>query len=82
MFCGCKSLRIAERLLTWGGKLCFNVTCCTGKNYDKKTSWFTIRDVARHAAVSVATVSRFISQNAPVSQEVFERIQQVMLDLN
>lgn len=48
----------------------------------KKSSSVTIRDVARHAAVSVATVSRFINQNAPVSQEVSERIQQVMLDLN
>jgi DNA-binding LacI/PurR family transcriptional regulator len=32
--------------------------------------------------VSVATISRFINQNAPVSVEVAERIQQVMLDLN
>jgi len=48
----------------------------------RKLSSVTIRDVARHAAVSVATVSRFINQNAPVSQEVSERIQQVMLDLN
>lgn len=48
----------------------------------RRSSSVTIRDVARHAAVSVATVSRFINQNAPVSQEVSERIQQVMLDLN
>lgn len=48
----------------------------------RKSSSVTIRDVAKHAAVSVATVSRFINQNAPVSQEVAERIQQVMLDLN
>lgn len=48
----------------------------------RRSSSVTIRDVARHAAVSVATVSRFINQNAPVSQEVAERIQQVMLDLN
>lgn len=48
----------------------------------RKSSSVTIRDVARHAAVSVATVSRFINRNAPVSQEVAERIQQVMLDLN
>jgi DNA-binding LacI/PurR family transcriptional regulator len=32
--------------------------------------------------VSVATISRFTNQNAPVSQEVSERIQQVMLELN
>ena len=48
----------------------------------RRSSSVTIRDVAQHAAVSVATVSRFINQNAPVSQEVSERIQQVMLDLN
>ncbi len=48
----------------------------------RRSSSVTIRDVARYAAVSVATVSRFINQNAPVSQEVSERIQQVMLDLN
>ena len=42
----------------------------------------TIRDVAKQAGVSVATVSRFINQNAPVSVETAERIQQVMLDMN
>lgn len=48
----------------------------------RKSDSVTIRDVARHADVSVATISRFINQNAPVSQEAAERIQQVMLDLN
>ncbi|HEY3312717.1 MAG TPA: LacI family DNA-binding transcriptional regulator [Anaerolineales bacterium] len=48
----------------------------------RRSDSVTIRDVAKHAAVSVATISRFINQNAPVSQEVSERIQQVMLDLN
>jgi LacI family transcriptional regulator len=48
----------------------------------RKSDSVTIRDVAKHAAVSVATVSRFINQNARVSQDVAERIQQVMLDLN
>jgi DNA-binding LacI/PurR family transcriptional regulator len=48
----------------------------------RRSSSVTIRDVARHAAVSVATVSRYLNQNAPVSQEVSERIQQVMLDLS
>lgn len=48
----------------------------------RRSDSVTIRDVAKHAAVSVATVSRFINQTAPVSQEVSERIQQVMLDLN
>lgn len=48
----------------------------------RKSSSVTIRDVAKHAEVSVATVSRYINQNAPVSQEVAERISQVMLDLS
>jgi LacI family transcriptional regulator len=48
----------------------------------RRSDSVTIRDVAKHAAVSVATISRFINQNAPVSQEAAERIQQVMLDLN
>lgn len=48
----------------------------------RRSDSVTIRDVAKHAEVSVATISRFINQNAPVSQEVAERIQQVMLDLN
>lgn len=41
----------------------------------------TIRDVAREAGVSVATVSRFINNNAPVSEEVAERLRQVMQKL-
>lgn len=48
----------------------------------RKSDSVTIRDVAKNAGVSVATISRYINQNAPVSQEVAERIQQVMLDLN
>ena len=48
----------------------------------RKLDSVTIRDVAKYAGVSVATVSRFINQNAPVSQDVADRIQQVMLDLN
>ncbi len=42
----------------------------------------TIRDVAREAGVSVATVSRFINQNAPVSDAAAERIQIVMQKLH
>lgn len=57
-------------------------TLCTDAPMTRKSSSVTIRDVARHAGVSVATVSRFINRNAPVSQEAAERIQQVMLDLN
>jgi LacI family transcriptional regulator len=48
----------------------------------RKSTSVTIRDVAKHAGVSVATISRYINQNAPVSQEVSERISQVMLDLS
>jgi DNA-binding LacI/PurR family transcriptional regulator len=37
--------------------------------------------VARQAGVSVATVSRYINRNAPVSAEVAERLDRVMSDL-
>jgi LacI family transcriptional regulator len=48
----------------------------------RKSSSVTIRHVAKHANISVATVSRFINQNAPVSPDVAERISQAMVDLN
>lgn len=41
----------------------------------------TIRDVARKAGVSIATVSRFINHTVPVSEEVAKRIQAVMVEL-
>src|SRR5512141_2924761 len=41
----------------------------------------TIREVAKEAGVSVATVSRYINRNAPVSEEVAGRLEQVMTDL-
>lgn len=44
----------------------------------RRSSSVTIRDVAREAGVSVATVSRYINKNAPVSSEVAERLQSVM----
>lgn len=47
----------------------------------RKSSSVTIRDVARQADVSVATVSRFINQTAPVSEDVAQRIQTVMKTL-
>jgi len=47
----------------------------------KRSDSITIRDVARQAGVSVATVSRFINHNAPVSNEIGGRIQQVMKEL-
>ena len=47
----------------------------------RRSSSVTIRDVARQAGVSVATVSRYINRNAPVSVEVAERLNQVMSEL-
>ena len=44
----------------------------------RRSSSVTIRDVAREAGVSVATVSRYINKNAPVSTEVSERLQVVL----
>src|SRR6266498_2362882 len=47
----------------------------------RRSSSVTIRDVAREANVSVATVSRYINKNAPVSTEVAERLQHVMINM-
>jgi LacI family transcriptional regulator len=47
----------------------------------KRSSSVTIRDVAKKAGVSVATVSRFINRNAPVSEEVSKRLEQVMNEM-
>lgn len=47
----------------------------------RRSSSVTIRDVAREAGVSVATVSRYINQNAPVSLEVSERLDRIMNEL-
>ncbi len=47
-----------------------------------KARSITIRDVARQAGVSVATVSRYINRNAPISPEVAERLHAVMAELN
>lgn len=48
----------------------------------KRTSSVTIRDVAREADVSVASVSRYINQSAPVSQKLAMRIQMAMDQLD
>ena len=47
----------------------------------RRSDSVTIYDVAREAGVSVATVSRYINRNAPVSAEVAERLDRVMSDL-
>jgi LacI family transcriptional regulator len=47
----------------------------------KRSSSVTIRDVARQAGVSVATVSRYINRNAPVSPDVSERLEHIMIEL-
>lgn len=48
----------------------------------RRSSSVTIRDVAREADVSVATVSRYINQSARVSEDVTQRIEQAIGDLN
>jgi LacI family transcriptional regulator len=48
----------------------------------KRSHSITIRDVARQANVSVATVSRYINHNTPVSSDVSGRISKVMAELN
>jgi DNA-binding LacI/PurR family transcriptional regulator len=48
----------------------------------ERSNSITIRDVARDAGVSVATVSRYINQNAPVSEKLSKRIQRVMSQLD
>lgn len=42
----------------------------------------TIREVARRAGVSVATVSRYINQSAPVSAEASSRLESALSDLH
>lgn len=46
------------------------------------TSSVTIRDVAKRAGVSVATVSRYINHSGPVSDEVASRLESVMSELH
>lgn len=46
-----------------------------------KSHSVTIRQVAQKAGVSVATVSRYINRNAPISKEVAERLKLVMTEL-
>lgn len=46
-----------------------------------KSNSVTIREVAQKAGVSVATVSRYINHNAPISKDVAERLKLVMTEL-
>ena len=48
----------------------------------RRSSSVTIRDVAREAGVSVATISRYINQSARVSDDVAERIELAIEELN
>jgi LacI family transcriptional regulator len=48
----------------------------------KRSHSITIRDVARQAGVSVATVSRFINRSTHISPEAAGRISQAMTELN
>lgn len=47
-----------------------------------KTSSVTMRDVAKRAGVSTATVSRYINQSGPVSDEVANRLETVMSEFH
>lgn len=47
----------------------------------RKSHSVTIRQVAQKAGVSVATVSRYINRNAPISKDVSERLKLVMAEL-
>jgi DNA-binding LacI/PurR family transcriptional regulator len=42
----------------------------------------TIRDVARHAGVSVATISRYLNDTAPLAPETAKRVKEAMVVLN
>lgn len=61
-------------------KPCHNVTGY--KAMTRRSTSITIREVAQRAGVSVASVSRYINQNVPVSEKLSLRIQQVMDELH
>ncbi|CUS99148.1 LacI family DNA-binding transcriptional regulator [Candidatus Kryptobacter tengchongensis] len=52
------------------------------KNHTSSHSAVTIKDVAKKAKVSVATVSRVINQNYPVSEETKRRVLKAIQELN
>jgi LacI family transcriptional regulator len=72
--------RLSHLPIDSGRIFCHNVTGY--RSMTRRSSSITIRDVARRAGVSVATVSRYINQNVPVSEKLSGRIQQVMDELN
>jgi DNA-binding LacI/PurR family transcriptional regulator len=67
------------KTLAFSKKLCNNVT---GYIMTSKSSSITIRDVAKKAGVSVATVSRYINHNQPVAPDTAERLERVLKELN
>jgi LacI family transcriptional regulator len=76
------SVKIDSRLV-----LCYNVTGYITKitfyiMTRSKSNSVTIRDVARRAGVSVATVSRYINRTVTVSDETSARVLAAMSDLN
>ncbi|MGQ9622570.1 MAG: LacI family DNA-binding transcriptional regulator [Candidatus Caldatribacteriaceae bacterium] len=48
----------------------------------KKPFSVTIRDVARAAGVSVATVSRYLNRSGPISPRVAQKLARVVTELN
>jgi len=48
----------------------------------RKSSSITIRDVARKAGVSVATVSRYINKNQPVAPETAAILESILAEMN
>jgi DNA-binding LacI/PurR family transcriptional regulator len=49
---------------------------------NSKTTYTTISDVAEHAGVSIATVSRVLNGKIPVQAEKAERVQRAIAELN
>jgi len=82
------TLVINLKILDSDSIFCYTVTGYSNRlhslfqNQMPKKASVTIRDVASQAGVSVATVSRYLNRNAPVSSETAARLEIVMADLN
>jgi LacI family transcriptional regulator len=74
-----KIYRIILKALAFLKNVCNNVT---GYIVTSKSSSITIRDVAKKAGVSVATVSRYINHIQPVAPETAARLGQILKELN